>query len=171
MTATRAGLALPAHRLARLFWLAGVSVSSRRPSMQSTAGRACPKLKPPLARPARTLRAKNATPRPLQTDSPDGIEKTPATAMMPPPGARAPRPQTTRAGQPSPLQKASQRRQPPFRITGKTPTDGKATGGRIRAIGTQQQLMETPKIPGQKWGSTNRADSRIVSEWEFVSMI
>ncbi|OAM88257.1 hypothetical protein AW736_17880 [Termitidicoccus mucosus] len=31
MTATRAWLALPAHRLARLFWLAGVSTLFRPP--------------------------------------------------------------------------------------------------------------------------------------------
>jgi hypothetical protein len=80
---------------------------------------------------------------PLQTDPPDGIEKTPAAAIMSPPGTRAPRPQTTRTGLPKgfPTTKTA------FPHRREAPTDGKATGGKIRAFDAQQHLW---KISGQK---------------------
>jgi hypothetical protein len=77
---------------------------------------------------------------PLQTDPPDGIEKTPAAAIMPPPGARASKPQTTRTRLPLPLQN----RKSPFLIAGKPSTDGRASDGKS-ALSTCDNIYGNPK--------------------------
>ncbi|OAM91148.1 hypothetical protein AW736_04515 [Termitidicoccus mucosus] len=70
--------------------------------------------------------------------------------MMPPPGARAPRPQTTRTGLPPPLQKDAQRRQPPFRIAEK-PRPAGGQPAEKSAPSTRDNTYGKPKkTSGQK---------------------